>query len=80
LGRPSHKKIEEILKLNLITNCPFTVEDAKPALLYGPDVATTKGKNTCGKPTPHVPTFLTAPTIFEHQNVLTSILFKDMPS
>jgi hypothetical protein len=62
LGRPSQQKFEEILKLNLITNCPIAVDDAKRALLiYGPNLATIKGKTTRGKPTPHVPTFLAVP-------------------
>jgi hypothetical protein len=58
LGRPSQQKFEDILAKNIITNCPITVDDAKRALLiYGPDIATVKGKTTTGRPTAHVPTF-----------------------
>jgi hypothetical protein len=74
LGRPSQQQFEDILKQNLIRNCPVTVDDAKRALLiYGPDLATLKGKTTRGQPTPHVPSFVAvsipAPILEHHSNV-----------
>jgi hypothetical protein len=75
LGRPSQHKFEEILKLNLIMNCPVTIDDAKRALLiYGPDLATIKGKTTKGSPAPHTPSFLAVPIpapILEHHKDVT---------
>ena len=45
IGRPSEKEFNDILQNNLIRNCPVTSDDAKRALkIYGPDVATLKGK------------------------------------
>jgi len=58
IGRPSQQQFEQNLAMNLIRNCPVTVDDhAKRALLiYGPDVAALKGKTTKGS-SQHVPTF-----------------------
>jgi hypothetical protein len=75
LGRPSQHTFEEVLKNNLITNCPVTVDDAKRALIiYGPDLATLKGKTTQGNPSPHVPSFAAVPIpapILEHHHEVT---------
>jgi hypothetical protein len=75
LGRPSQLVFETILKKNLITNCPVTVDDAKRALIiYGPDLAAIKGKTTRGKLTPHVPSFVAVPIpapILEHHHQVT---------
>jgi hypothetical protein len=45
IGRPSEQVFSDLLKNNLIRNCPVTPDDAKRALdIYGPDIATLKGK------------------------------------
>jgi Zinc knuckle len=80
LGRPSQRQFEEILSKNLITNCPVTVDDAKRAMLiYGPDLATIKGKTTRGKFAPHAPDFraipIPAPILEHHQAVTLCIDF-----
>ena len=44
LGRPSQQHFEDILKNNLIRNCPVTIHDAKRAFkIFGPCVANLKG-------------------------------------
>jgi hypothetical protein len=75
LGRPSQQQFENIIANNMITNCPITVDDAKrEPLIYGPDLATLKGKTIRGQPTPHVPSFLAVPIpapILEHHHEVT---------
>jgi hypothetical protein len=80
LGRPSQHKFEEILKLNLIMNCPVTIDDAKGELLiYGPDLATIKGKTTRVSPAAHPPSFLAvsipAPILEHHKGVTLCVDF-----
>jgi hypothetical protein len=80
LGWPSQAKFKEILKNNLIINCPIMVDDAKRALLiFGPDVAVLKGKTTIGQPAPHKPSFVSvpipAPILQHHQNVTLCVDF-----
>ncbi len=58
IGRPSKSDFLHILSKNLIMNCPITVDDAKrTTIIYGPDVASLKGKTTRSSAAPHVPTF-----------------------
>jgi hypothetical protein len=64
----------------VILNCPVTVDDAKRAMLiYGPDLATIKGKTTRGKFVPHVKSFqavpITAPVLKHHHDVTLCIDF-----
>ena len=57
IGRPDEKEFRAILRDNLILNCPVTHDDASRALaIYGPDVATLKGKmtRTGRSPSPHL--------------------------
>jgi Zinc knuckle len=80
LGRPSEQQFEDILKKNLILNCPVTADDAKRAMIiYGPDLATIKGKTTRGDPTPHVPSFnavpILAPILEHHKDVTLCVDF-----
>ena len=43
IGRPSEAEFQDILKRNLIRDCPVTPSDAKRAnIIYGPDVAVSK--------------------------------------
>jgi hypothetical protein len=80
LGRPSEAEFESILRRNLIRNCPITPDDAKRALLiYGPDIATIKGKLTRTAAAAHVPTFVSspipAPILEHHRNVTLCVDF-----
>ena len=62
IGRPSESDFLHILSTNLIRNCPVTVDDAKRAtIIYGPDIASLKGKTTRSSAAPHVPTFQAIP-------------------
>jgi hypothetical protein len=80
LGRPSQQKFEDILSKNIILNCPVTVDDAKRALIiYGPDIATLKGKTNRGQPATRIPDFtavpIPAPILMYHQNITLCIDF-----
>ena len=55
LGCPSVADLKKIIKMNSINDCPVTVDDVNLAeKIYGPDVASLKGKTTKSKPTPVV--------------------------
>jgi ribosomal protein L15 len=75
LGRPAEAEFYHILSGNLLRNCPVTVDDAKRALtIYGPDIATIKGKTTRTDAADRVPTFEAVPlppTIMEHHRNVT---------
>src|SRR5210317_2332452 len=47
LGCPTVQNFKHILRQNIIKNCPVTMEDVNIAeQIYGPDIATMKGKTT----------------------------------
>jgi len=74
IGRPDEAEFQSILRKNLIRNCPVTPDDARRALvIYGPDIATIKGKMTRAAAAQHVPSFqavpLPAPIAEHHRNV-----------
>ena len=75
LGRPDEKEFYDILKKNMIRNCPVTPDDAQRALVvYGPDIAVVKGKTTRHTAAPRVPTFVSKPIpapILEHHRDIT---------
>ena len=75
IGRPGKEAFEQILRRNLIRNCPVTPDDAKRAILiYGPDVATLKGKMTRRAAAARVPTYMAVPLpppIEEHHRDVT---------
>jgi Reverse transcriptase (RNA-dependent DNA polymerase) len=75
LGRPSQAKFEQVISSNMITNCPITVDDARRAIIiYGPDIASVKGKTTHAVPAPHEPSFQSVPIpapILEHHRDIT---------
>ena len=51
LGRPGYQNFFRILDNNFIHDCPVTSEDARRALyVYGPDIATIKGRVTRKQP------------------------------
>ena len=80
LGRPGYAEYYSILTKNLIRNCPITPDDARRAShIYGPDVASLKGKMTRSAAAPRAPTFeaipLPAPITQFHRNVTLSVDF-----
>jgi hypothetical protein len=80
IGRPSEAVFQQILRQNLIRNCPVTPDDAKRALIiYGPDIAALKGKTTNSQAAPRAPTFiavpLPAPILEHHRNVTLCVDF-----
>jgi hypothetical protein len=78
LGRPDEAEFQTILRGNSLRNCPITPHDAKRALvIYGPDIATLKGKTTRSDPSQRVPTFKAIPLpppIMEHHLEVTICL------
>jgi hypothetical protein len=51
MGMPSYSRFIYAIENNLIKNCPITVADIRRALhIYGPELATIKGKTTRTKP------------------------------
>jgi hypothetical protein len=53
LGYPSINDMKEIIQMNAIKNNPVTTEDVNIAeKIFGPDLATLKGKMTCCAPVP----------------------------
>ena len=61
IGMPSYDKYMDLLNKNSIKNCPVTVDDVKRALfIWGPEVATIKGKTTRINPK-HTPSTVTLP-------------------
>ncbi|KAI2509415.1 Reverse transcriptase (RNA-dependent DNA polymerase) [Fragilaria crotonensis] len=80
IGRPDEAEFRSILIKQQIRNCPVTPDDAHRALLiYGPDVATLKGKTTRGAAAPRAPTFeavpLPPPIAEHHCNVTLCVDF-----
>ncbi len=74
IGRPDEAEFQHILRSNFIRNCPVSPDDAKRALvIYGPDIATIKGKTTRSAAAARAPTFvatpLPAPILEHHRNV-----------
>ena len=63
LGCPSIADFKKAIKMNAIKDCPVTVEDIDIAeSIYGPDVATLRGKTTRSRPTPVVSDIISIPT------------------
>ncbi len=53
LGFPTVKDLKYVIQRNAIQDCPVTLEDVELAeKIYGPNVASIKGKTTHQKPTP----------------------------
>jgi hypothetical protein len=51
LGMPSYSRYIHAIENNLIQDCPVTISDVRRALhIYGPEMATIKGKTTRKKP------------------------------
>ncbi|KAI2508903.1 Reverse transcriptase (RNA-dependent DNA polymerase) [Fragilaria crotonensis] len=81
IGRPAETEFVELLKSNAIRNCPVsTPSDAQRALIiYGPDIATLKGKTTHSHAAPRAPTFIAenipASILEHHRNVTLCVDF-----
>jgi hypothetical protein len=80
IGRPDEKVFHSILCDHYILNCPVTPDDAHRALaIYGPDVATLKGKTTRTTAAARAPRFdavpLPLPILAHHRNVTLCIDF-----
>ena len=53
LGYPTVQDLKALIQMNTIQNCPVTGEDVDLAQkIFGPDIASVKGKTTRQKPTP----------------------------
>ena len=53
IGHPSQKDFENIIKLNILPDCPITVNDIKIAgKIFGTEIGSLKGKTTRRKPQP----------------------------
>ena len=62
MGNPSTQDILAILRMNLVKDCPVTVQDVKLAeKIFGPDIGTIKGKTTRRKPLPVSPSLIEIP-------------------
>ena len=62
MGTPTVEKFKSLLKMNMIKNCPVTLEDIEIAEdIYGPDVSTLRGKTTRKKPLPAIKDYVEIP-------------------
>ena len=62
LGNPSMPDFKNILRSNLIQNCPVKVKDVMNCeTIYGPNVYTLKEKSTRSKPLPIVSDYVEIP-------------------
>jgi hypothetical protein len=53
VGTPTMENFKSLLQMNVIKNCPVTVNDINIAeKIFGPDVSSLKGKSTRRKPKP----------------------------
>jgi hypothetical protein len=53
VGTPTMNNFNSLLRMNVIQNCPVTVEDVNISeKIFGPDMSTLKGKSTRRKPKP----------------------------
>ena len=55
LGFPTTENLKAVIRMNTIMNCPVTLKDVDLAeAIFGPDVASAKGKSTRRRPSPVV--------------------------
>jgi hypothetical protein len=60
LGMPSYSRFIHAIENNFIPNCPVTIADIRRALhIYGPELATLKGRTTRSKPLAVPPSIFT---------------------
>ena len=75
IGYPSTKDFKNMVTNNLINNCPITIEDIKIAEdIYGPNIATLKGKTVRKNPVPVKEDYIEVPSsiLNMHGNVTLS--------
>ena len=67
LGFPSERDMSNIVRSNMIYNCPVTLQDVKNSkLIFGPDANSLKGKSVSRKPAIVVTDYVEIPwEIFE---------------
>ena len=71
LGAPAIDKFKKMIQFNMIKNCPVTLDDIKIAeAVFGPDVATLKGKTTRKTPKAVLPDTIELPKEL-YRNILT---------
>ncbi len=62
IATPSTRDFNALVRLNMITDCPITTENIKHAdTLFGPDLATVRGKTVRRKPTRVVTDYVDIP-------------------
>ena len=62
LGFPSERDFENMVRSNMIVNCPVTFSDVKNAkLIFGPDITSLKGKSVRRKPASVVTDYVEIP-------------------
>ena len=72
VGTPTMDNFKSLLRMNIIKNCPVTVEDINIAeKIFGPDVSSLKGKSTRRKPNPVRKDLIEIPKelILKHHNI-----------
>ena len=69
VGFPSNKDFKSLIKNNMILNCPVTVNDLDRAnTIYGPSIATLKGKTNRTKSKPVVTDYVDVPPVIIDSN------------
>ena len=62
LGFPSESDFDNMVRLNMIVNCPVTFSDVKNVkLIFGPDITSLKGKSVRRKPASAVTDYVEIP-------------------
>ena len=72
VGTPTMDNFKSLLRMNVIQNCPVTVEDINIAeKLFEPDMSSLKGKSTRRKPKPVRKNFIEIPKelVAEHHDI-----------
>ncbi len=72
IGTPTMENFKSLLRMNIIKNCPVTVDDINIAeKIFGPDVSSLKGKSTRQKPKPVREDLIEIPKelISQHHNI-----------
>ncbi len=75
LGNPSEKDYQGLVSGNLISNCPISSSDmSNTRAIFGPDLASVRGKTVRKKPAPVVTDYVAVPrTLVEANKVITLV-------
>jgi hypothetical protein len=69
LGNPSEKDYQGLVSRNLINNCPFSSSNVSNArAIFGPDLASVRGKTVRKKPAPVVGDYVAVPRMLVEAN------------